>query len=39
MLEGTNGGGDVDTLAEMHASMDELRHHNQTMEGDIHNIK
>lgn len=37
--EGTSGSGDVDTLAEICAAMDELRHHNQTLEDEIHNIR
>lgn len=35
---GTNNSGDVNALVEMHTAMDELRHHNQTLEDDVHNI-
>lgn len=38
-LEGTSNNGDVDAMTEMHATMDELRHHNQTLEDDVHNIR
>lgn len=35
----TNDSNYVDTLAEMCASIDELRCHNQTFEEDVHNIR
>lgn len=38
-LEGTNSNSDIDTLAKMHAAMDELRHHNQILENDVYNIR
>lgn len=36
-LDGTSGIGDVDALAEMRSTMDELHHHNQKLEDNIHN--
>lgn len=39
MTEGTRGRSDVDALAEMCSTMDELHHHNKTPKDDIHNIK
>lgn len=37
--EDISGSGDVDTLTEMRATMDELFHHNQMLEDDVHNIR
>lgn len=38
-LECTSGIIDVDTLVEMRVAMDELRCHNQKLEGDVLNIR
>lgn len=38
MLDGTSGSGNVDSLAEMCATMEEIRRQNQTLEDNILNI-
>lgn len=39
MPEGTSGSGDVDPMVEMHAVIDELQFHNQTLKDGVYNIK
>lgn len=37
--DGTNDSVNVDALMDMHASMNELHRHNQTLGDDIYNIR
>ena len=37
--KGTSGSGDVNTLVEMHAVMDKLHRHSQTLDENVHNIR